>query len=151
MNIPSYMNKVTTLSKIVALTLFIFLPFIGFFIGWGFKNNIETIYKGCGESLKSVPVLPNGDNSVKGTFSINFSKCESFRDTVSFGFGSTTYEITKSQVNNLCVMRYGTEIENPNWDGSLNITCNIPTNTGTKTFNITDQGIDFSSISSYCR
>ncbi len=38
---------VTPLSKILALIIFVALPFIGYFLGWSLKNNITSIYSKC--------------------------------------------------------------------------------------------------------
>ena len=45
-----YAFRVTTLSKILAMILFISLPFIGYFVGFGFKNNLLRL---CDECTKS--------------------------------------------------------------------------------------------------
>ena len=38
MKLPNFLTTVTTLSKIIALVLFILLPFIGFYLGTKYKN-----------------------------------------------------------------------------------------------------------------
>ena len=85
------------------------------------------------------------------TLTINFSECKNCRENVYVGFGSTTYEMYKSGDENYCIMRFGGEIENPNWKGDLNTTCTVPKNIGTKTFKINNYGVDFSSLAVYCK
>src|SRR5258705_12811806 len=60
---------------------------------------------------------------------IDFKQCKPHRERVYVDFGSTTYEIVGPRAG-VCVMRYGGEIENPKWDGSLPITCKIPRKLG---------------------
>jgi hypothetical protein len=66
MNIPSQLSKVTWFSKLVALTMFVFLPFIGFFVGINYQNllnDIENQYKTplkC-ETTKKVPPIQNDE------------------------------------------------------------------------------------------
>jgi hypothetical protein len=47
-------------------------------------------------------------------------------------------------------MRYGTEIENPIWDGFLDKTCRVPLQAGRLRFTVRDDGVDFSPLKSHC-
>jgi len=85
------------------------------------------------------------------TLVINFAECKNCLENIYVAFGSTTYEMYKSQNDNYCIMRYGREIENPNWKGDLNTICTIPRNIGVKTFKIGNYGVDFSSLEAYCK
>ena len=80
---------------------------------------------------------------------LDFGRCVPARKTVSFAFGSTTYELRKEQ-GKKCRLRYGTEIENPLWDGSLDTSCIVPRRVGKRKFVITRAGVDFSPLARYC-
>jgi hypothetical protein len=81
---------------------------------------------------------------------INFDECKSDKKVIYVAFGSATYEIVEKKGKN-CLINYGGEIENPNWDGFLSTTCSVPTKLGIKKFNITQTGVDFSAIKKYCK
>jgi len=80
---------------------------------------------------------------------LDFGSCVPERKGVSFAFGSTTYELKRAQ-RKTCRLRYGTEIENPLWDGTLDTTCIVPRRLGKQKFVITSEGVDFSSLARYC-
>ena len=84
------------------------------------------------------------------TIVINFSECKPDTKVIYVAFGSTTYEILSKQENN-CLMNYGGEVENPNWDGFLNMSCSIPVELEKQEFKVTDAGVDFSPINKYCK
>lgn len=50
----------------------------------------------------------------------------------------------------MCWMNYGSEIENPDWNGKLTTNCEIPSNLGTMSFQKNTGGVDFSPIQRYC-
>ncbi len=59
---PNSFTTVTTLSKILALILFVTLPFIGYYLGWSLKNNISSIYSKCVDSAvltKPISLIEN--------------------------------------------------------------------------------------------
>jgi hypothetical protein len=85
----------------------------------------------------------------KDQVEIDFSECEPTRKVIYVVFGSTIYEIKGIEGNN-CVMDYGGEIENPNWDGRLTKRCSVPLSLGKQIFIKTTDGVDFSSISEFC-
>ena len=64
-------------------------------------------------------------------------------------FGSTAYQIV-GQSQHGCVMLYGGEIENPNWDGQLDRICVIPVILRIQSFVTTAYGVQFSPIDGYC-
>lgn len=82
---------------------------------------------------------------------IDFAQCKNCKEIIYVGFGSTTYEVTNAQDTNYCVISYKGEIEQPNGNDNLNTTCTVPRNIGIKTFNITNYGVDFSSLAVYCK
>ncbi|MBK7993333.1 MAG: hypothetical protein IPK14_07870 [Blastocatellia bacterium] len=84
------------------------------------------------------------------TVVINFAECKPDTKVIYVAFGSTTYEVVSKQKNN-CLMNYGGEVENPNWDGFLNMSCSIPVKLGKQEFKVTDAGVDFSPIAKYCK
>lgn len=85
------------------------------------------------------------EDSVK----IDFGSCVPDRKRIDVTMGSTTYQIIGLGKNG-CVMKYGEEVENPGWDGSLTKACVIPVSEGIRTFKKTDTGVDFTPIAQYC-
>jgi hypothetical protein len=81
--------------------------------------------------------------------SIDFQACEPARVQVWLALGSTVYEIV-GQDHDKCLMRYGHEVENPKWDGSLQYQCQVPTDLGKVAFSKRTQKVDFSSIQIFC-
>jgi hypothetical protein len=62
-------TTVTPLLKILALTLFITLPFIGYYLGWSLKNNISSIYSTCVNNsvlIKSIQYKTQNTSLVTG-------------------------------------------------------------------------------------
>jgi len=80
---------------------------------------------------------------------IDFNQCTQDKMRIDVGFGSTTIVIGGKKGSN-CNINYGGEIENPNWDGSLPVTCEIPVNIGKISFSKTNYGVNFSPIENYC-
>jgi hypothetical protein len=80
---------------------------------------------------------------------IDFGACTPRRRSVAFPLGSTTIEVA-GKAGGRCVMRYGTEIENPMWDGFLDQTCRVPLRAGRVRFMVRDAGVDFSPLKSHC-
>jgi hypothetical protein len=81
---------------------------------------------------------------------LDVARCKAGRDSIYFGFGSSHFRI-KGIVYNKCVFVYGTEIENPRWDGELNTYCEVPINSKI-TYNENIRGIiKFNGLDEYCR
>jgi hypothetical protein len=111
-----------------------------------------SIYRQCAAGIlaigMAVSVLaqtPENQNQVI----LDFGRCLPESKSVAFALGSTTYELKKEQ-RKTCRLRYGTEIENPLWDGSLNTSCIVPRRLGKRKFMITSEGVDFSPLARYC-
>lgn len=81
--------------------------------------------------------------------SIDFENCKQCKDVEYVGFGSTHLELI-GMLNGKCQMNWGGEIENPNWDGKLVNHCLIPSNLGKLEFDVSNYGVNFSSINKYC-
>lgn len=79
---------------------------------------------------------------------LNVSTCLEGRDAVYFGLGHTEF-LVEGLKDSMCVFKYGTEIENPNWDGELGTTCRVPVLT-VVSLTVGDDGINFSPITQYC-
>ena len=79
---------------------------------------------------------------------LDVSTCQPGRDAAYFGLGHTEF-LVEGKENNQCLFKHGTEIENPRWDGKLNVTCVVPV-TQTINLTVTNQGIDFTPIKQYC-
>ena len=97
------------------------------------------------EDMSNPTIQKNGESVM-----FNFSLCKPEKKRFDVAFGSTTIQIV-GKSDNLCVFKYGGEVENPNWDGKLDTACEVPLNQETATFNTTNTGIDFSSIKRYCK
>jgi hypothetical protein len=66
--IPKKFKTVTTLSKTVALILFISLPFIGFYVGSNYKKTISSLYSPCVNNVSDKSVSPKPDEKGLITF-----------------------------------------------------------------------------------
>lgn len=80
---------------------------------------------------------------------IDFATCVPGKSRVDVAFGSTTIQIT-SKEKDACMIMYGGEVENPNWDGKLDTTCRVPVSLGRATFAKGSTGVDLSAIGQYC-
>lgn len=98
-------------------------------------------------NITPTPPAPNADSY--DDVVIDFEACLPERRRIDVTYGSTTFEIV-GKTEGGCLMRYGGEVENPNWDGSLNRTCMIPFRLGRQRFKKSAVGVDFSSIELYC-
>lgn len=110
-----------------------------------------SIYRQCAAGILAIglgiSILgQTGENHVI----LDFGRCVPERKTIAFALGSTTYELKKEH-KKACRLRYGTEIENPRWDGSLDTSCIVPRRVGKRKFMITSAGVDFSSLARYCK
>lgn len=83
------------------------------------------------------------------TLELNFLTCEPKQERVYVSLGSSAYQV-QGKTGDFCVLRYGGEVENPNWDGKLTTECQIPTSVGLRQFPVKELGVDFSSIRQYC-
>lgn len=81
--------------------------------------------------------------------SIDFSKCTPDVSRFYVAFGSTTVEITGKDSND-CLLNYGGEVENPEWDGKLTTSCKVPMSLGVQKFKKGQNGVDLSAIQKYC-
>ena len=84
-----------------------------------------------------------------GLVRIDFGKCIPDKKRVDTSFGSTTYQIL-GDASNGCLMKYGGEAENPDWNGFLSKTCHIPFSLGNMSFKRNDTGVDFTQIEKFC-
>ena len=82
------------------------------------------------------------------TVNINFEQCTPDMEVVYVALGST-HIVIKGKEDNKCIMYYGGEVENPNYNGSMTKRCEIPTDTYQQ-FPKEQIGVDFSEIDKYC-
>ncbi len=80
---------------------------------------------------------------------VNFGQCLPDRRRIDTAFGSTTIMIS-GKSNDFCVLAYGGEVENPNWNGSLPFKCSVPASMGTAEFVKGTNGVDLGAIGKYC-
>jgi len=76
--------------------------------------------------------------------------CPIGEDALYFNFGHTEFRILGKQADK-CVFDYGTEVENPRWDGKLATECSVVTSFSQDLRVSKDNGIDFSPINSFCK
>jgi hypothetical protein len=51
-------NQVTPVSKVFAAVIFVTLPFLGFWIGFNYQNELTSMYRQCMEVAESVNQTP---------------------------------------------------------------------------------------------
>lgn len=169
MQLPKELTTVTPLSKFLALLLFILLPILGFVFGtkyqktvnsWQYNTNVISNSSQQSQNIiSSTPAISqdvNPDSSDSRSIQeemdsvfINFSICTVDERQIYVGFGSTTIAVYGKN-GNTCLMKYGGEIENPNWNGELPYTCNVPQTLGTISFPVNNYGVNFQTIDQYC-
>jgi len=88
--------------------------------------------------------------TVGGSRAIDFRiMCSPSQFSFAGMFGHTDIAIEKIE-GTTCLLRYGSESENPNWDGRLDHACAVPLRVWT--FKFSDGvGIDLSPITPYCK
>lgn len=84
-----------------------------------------------------------------GLVTVDFSQCTQDRRRIDVTFGSTTIAV-EGKRGSVCRIYYGGEVENPDWDGSLPGTCDVPTSLGKVSFSKTSYSVDLSAIQEYC-
>lgn len=77
---------------------------------------------------------------------VDFSKCSPGRDTVYFGFGSTSF-VFEGIENNKCIFNYSVEAEMSGYGPYTQ--CSVPTSLGEKTYK-NDFGIKLDELQVYC-
>jgi|GEM_PF-6105308 len=95
--------------------------------------------------IDGIPVFEEEEQPVR----IDFARCDKTQETFFVAFGSTVISVEGIEGDS-CVLRYGEEVENPEWDFTLDTVCRVPRSLGIKTFYKGDQGVDMSSIAPYC-
>lgn len=48
------LNQTTAVSKVVAAVVFIALPFLGFWLGFNYQNELNEMYKVCLEAAPTI-------------------------------------------------------------------------------------------------
>ena len=80
---------------------------------------------------------------------VDFGACQPDSARIYGAQGSTTIQIAEKSGSD-CLMDYGREVENPNWDGVLDVHCQVPVSLGKVSFNKNGVGIDLTQIDQYC-
>jgi hypothetical protein len=96
----------------------------------------------------SVTVSPNYDEATRTLNGqvVDFSKCSPDTKRFDASFGTTTVEVLGKQ-DGSCIVKFGSETEDPRAVGVLTDVCNVPTSLGT-TVGFT--GTNTSSLAKYC-
>jgi len=98
-------------------------------------------------AVTAVTTLVQGGERIP---SLNFEQCAPKTERFHGGLGSTTVQIV-GESRHGCVMLYGTEIENPFWDGYLDSICVVPRELGLVKFETqVASGPDLSGLDEYC-
>lgn len=134
------------------LLLFILVSFLiigGAYLFFNFNdkgvNKKIGVENSNSDSLAVCDFDKNTDN-----ITIDFSECKKCSGTTYVGFGSTSYKFLGKQ-NNKCVFYYKSEIEAPNGGAKLDTECSVRSDVGKMSFKVSSYGIDFSSISNFCK
>jgi len=101
-------------------------------------------------TITAISILCQARENHQDYVVLDFGRCVSERRTISFSHGSTVYELKKENRKN-CRLQYGTEVEDPLWDGSLTTRCILPRRVGKQKFMVTSAGVDFSSLAPHCK
>ena len=109
----------------------------------------KPVRVGSGSEQSQAITKTVDSNNIVTSIVIDFSKCEAGGDSLSCGFGSTHF-LFEGAKEGKCLFHYGTEIENPNWDGVLNHICMVPAGLGKKTFEVDTNGIKMEYLNDYC-
>ncbi|OJI07106.1 MAG: hypothetical protein COX02_00615 [Candidatus Vogelbacteria bacterium CG22_combo_CG10-13_8_21_14_all_37_9] len=80
---------------------------------------------------------------------IDYSVCKAETESVSFGLGHTVFKFS-GIANGKCNFQYGTEIENPMWNGAMSDSCSVPISIGAKTYEVGNMGVAMNDLQSYC-
>jgi len=102
------------------------------------RNNVKLDYS-------RNRTIQDAGNSV----TINFRQCTADQRRIYVDFGSTFIQVIGEQKDG-CLLRYGGEVENPNWNGELPFICRVPQSLGSISFRKFDYGVDLSAIQQYC-
>jgi len=117
-------------------------PPVGFF-GPLTRAKVNAVMEGK-TTLTRIPT-----SGVTTKIQINFSECGPAREMVTFGLGSTVF-IFNGIRNGNCYFEYGTEIENPSWNGGMSHACVVPVAFGEKSYNAVSGGIVMDALRSHC-
>lgn len=90
-----------------------------------------TSYKSY--SYSKLPICTENSSSNDSKIAIDFGACTPCKGSEGFNLGSFHYRI-EGKSENICKFRFGTEVENPNWNGRLNNYCEVPISTGLSIF-----------------
>jgi hypothetical protein len=86
---------------------------------------------------------------VGDTVTINVKQCKPDRRRIDLAFGSITIVVAGVQKSR-CLIKYGRETEDPNWNGELPFGCRIPRSVGLVSLRKANEGVDLRSIAPYC-
>lgn len=109
-----------------------------------YKDRAQVDFLNGGEYVKK----PGGYSGRYELGEIDAENCSPGIDKVYFAYGHTVFAI-EGKKENMCEFWYGTEVENPLWDGLLDTHCMVPAR---KYSNLSSGGWgpDFSILDQYC-
>lgn len=145
------MVKLKNKRLMIALALIVLALLTLLFIITKRSNRDETELGPANDTSQEGNFVSGGDALGHGVYApavLEVQTCQPGRDSIYFGFGHTEFLVTGLKDGN-CYFKHGTEIENPEWDGALNVSCKIPIDLDVQ-LKVSNAGVDFSSIKSYC-
>jgi len=89
------------------------------------------------------------ESGITAQIAIDYSVCSAGTESVSFGLGHTLFKFGGIK-NGTCTFQYGTEIEDPRWDGSMSHACVVPVSLEAKTYEVDNMGVAMDSLKTYC-
>lgn len=146
------MNIVTTrLLAVVLLAGLVLAGLLGVSLFAGSRAGRPVLGRGDAGAGPTPTALPTHRTiALEGeTVAVDFRQCTGETMRVSVTFGSTTLKVV-GRDGDVCLLDYGGEVENPNWDGKLDHRCRIPTQLGLVRFGKKELGIDLTAIQRYC-
>lgn len=104
MNLPKELTTVTPISKLLAMTLFIILPFIGFYLGLKYNQNNTSIdsSSSIANTLNTVTASPfaNPTTAVNKCKEYGYSSKDFYLRTYTVKQGDTLLSVAKNQLGN---------------------------------------------------
>ena len=110
------------------------------------NKQVVNFIMGDFRDVSEVKETPSHDVYAK----LDVYNCPMGEDALYFGEGHTEFRILGKQADK-CVFDYGTEVENPRWDGKLATECSVVASFSQDLKVSKDFGIDFSPINSFCK
>jgi hypothetical protein len=97
--------------------------------------------------IKSITLIPESGPTTH--FKVDFSVCKVGRESVYFGLGHTVFNFSGISNRN-CNFEFGSEIEDPRWNGAMTNRCSIPASFGERKYEAMDFVGNAEELQEYC-